>query len=43
VKLRWQNRGMVWIKLRWLESTRHKRGLLGGCDAHAGGETSVGM
>jgi hypothetical protein len=22
---------------------RHKRGLLGGCDAHTGGETSVGM
>jgi hypothetical protein len=42
VKLRWQNRGMVWVKLRWLEPTRHKRGLLGGCDAHAGGETSVG-
>jgi hypothetical protein len=21
---------------------RHKRGLLGGCDAHTGGETSVG-
>jgi hypothetical protein len=21
---------------------RHKRGLLGGCDAHAGNETSVG-
>jgi hypothetical protein len=33
---------MVWVKLRWLEPTRHKRGLLGGCDAHAGGETSVG-
>jgi hypothetical protein len=25
------------------EPTRHKRGLLGGCDAHTGGETSVGM
>jgi hypothetical protein len=25
------------------EPIRHKRGLLGGCDAHAGGETSVGM
>jgi hypothetical protein len=25
------------------ESIRHKRGLLGGCDAHVGGETSVGM
>jgi hypothetical protein len=24
------------------EPTRHKRGLLGGCDAHAGSETSVG-
>jgi hypothetical protein len=24
---------MVWVKLRWLEPTRHKRGLLGGCDA----------
>jgi hypothetical protein len=34
---------MVWVKLQWLEPTRHKRGLLGGCDAHAGGETSVGM
>jgi hypothetical protein len=22
---------------------RHKRGLLGGCDAHTGSETSVGM
>jgi hypothetical protein len=26
-----------------LEPMRHKRGLLGGCDAHTGGETSVGM
>jgi hypothetical protein len=53
-KLRWQPTGMFseaamvepWDgvgKLRWLEPTRHKRGLLGGCDAHAGGETSVGM
>jgi hypothetical protein len=25
------------------EPIRHTRGLLGGCDAHAGGETSVGM
>jgi hypothetical protein len=52
-KLRWQTAGMfgeaamvelwmVWVKLRWLEPTRHKRGLLGGCDAHTGGETSVG-
>jgi hypothetical protein len=24
------------------EPIRHKRGLLCGCDAHAGGETSVG-
>jgi hypothetical protein len=23
------------------EPIRHKRGLLGGCDAHAGGETSM--
>jgi hypothetical protein len=43
VKLRWQNRGTVYVKLRWLEPIRHKRGLLGGCDAHAGSETSVGM
>jgi hypothetical protein len=42
VKLRWQNRGMVRVKLRWLEPRRHKRGLLSGCDARAGGETSVG-
>jgi hypothetical protein len=52
-KLRWQAAGMFgeaamaepwdgWVKLRWLEPTRHKRGLLGGCDAHAGSETSVG-
>jgi hypothetical protein len=40
-KLRWQNRGKVWVKLRWLEPIRHKRELLGGCDAHTGGETSV--
>jgi hypothetical protein len=42
VKLRWRNRGIVWVKLRWLEPIRHKRELLGGCDAHAGSETSVG-
>jgi hypothetical protein len=24
------------------EPIRHKRGLLGGCDAHTGGEISVG-
>jgi hypothetical protein len=52
-KLRWQTAGMfgeaamveTWdgmVKLRLLELTRHKRGLLGGCDAHTGGETSVG-
>jgi hypothetical protein len=52
-KLRWQTARMFgeaemaepWDgvgKLRWLEPTRHKRGLLGGCDAHAGSETSVG-
>jgi hypothetical protein len=33
---------MVWVKLRWLEPKRHKRGLLGGRDAHASGETSEG-
>jgi hypothetical protein len=43
VKLRWLNCGVVWIQLRRLEPIRHKRGLLGGCDAHTGGETSVGM
>jgi hypothetical protein len=31
VKLRWLNRGMVWVQLRWLEHIRHKRGLLGMC------------
>jgi hypothetical protein len=50
-KLQWQTAGMFgeaamaepWDGvLRWLEPTRHKRGLLGGCDANAGGETSVG-
>jgi hypothetical protein len=35
--------GMVWVQLRWLEPIRNKRGLLGGCDAHPDGETSVGM
>jgi hypothetical protein len=29
-------------KAAMAEPTRHKRGLLGGCDAHAGSETSVG-
>jgi hypothetical protein len=43
VKLRWLNRGIVWVQLRRLEPIRHKRGLMGGCDAHTGGETSVDM
>jgi hypothetical protein len=30
-------------KAAMAEPIRHKRGLLGGCDAHAGGEASVGM
>jgi hypothetical protein len=30
------------VQLRWLEPIKHKRGLLGGCDAHTSGETSVG-
>jgi hypothetical protein len=30
-------------KAAMAEPTRHKRGLLGGCDAHTGSETSVGM
>jgi hypothetical protein len=29
-------------KAAMAEPIRHKRGLLGGCDAHTGGETSVG-
>jgi hypothetical protein len=52
-KLRWQTAGMFseaamaepWDgvgKAVMAEPIRHKRGLLGGCDAHAGGETSVG-
>jgi hypothetical protein len=52
-KLRWQTAGMFgeatmaepWDdvgEVAMAEPTRHKRGLLGGCDAHAGGETSVG-
>jgi hypothetical protein len=52
-KLRWQTAGMFgeaamaepWHgvgKGAMAEPIRHKRGLLGGCDAHAGGETSVG-
>jgi hypothetical protein len=36
VKLGWLNRGIVWVPLRRLEPIRHKRGLLGGCDAHTG-------
>jgi hypothetical protein len=39
--LRWLNRGIV-CEAAMAEPLRHKRGLLGGCDAHAGGETSVG-
>ena len=52
-KLRWQTTGMIsdammaepWDgvgEAAMAEPIRHKRGLLGGCDAHAGGETSVG-
>jgi hypothetical protein len=51
-KLRWQTAGMFgeaalvgpWDgvgKAVMAEPIRHKRGFLGGCDAHAGGETSV--
>jgi hypothetical protein len=40
-KLRWQTAGMFG-KAVMAEPTRHKRGLLGRCDAHAGSETSVG-
>jgi hypothetical protein len=32
---------MVWGKLRW-PTHKAQEGLLGGCDAHAGSETSVG-
>jgi hypothetical protein len=53
-KLRWQTAGMFgeaamaepWDDVgeaMTVEPTRHKRGLLAGCDAHIGGETSVGM
>jgi hypothetical protein len=53
-KLRWQTAGIFgeaamaepWDgvgEATMAEPTRHKRGLLGGCDAHAGSETSVGM
>jgi hypothetical protein len=52
-KLRWQTAGMfsdaamaepcdVVGEAVMAEPIRHKRGLLGGCDAHASGETSVG-
>jgi hypothetical protein len=52
-KLRWKTAGMfgkATMAKPWegvgepamAEHTRHKRGLLGGCDAHAGSETSVG-
>jgi hypothetical protein len=52
-KLRWQTAGMfseAAMAEPWdgvgeavmAEPTRHKRGLLGGCDAHDGGETLVG-
>jgi hypothetical protein len=53
-KLRWQTTrmfGEAAMARPWdgvgeaamAEPIRHKRGLLGGCDAHAGSETSVGM
>jgi hypothetical protein len=53
-KLRWQTTGLFdeammaepWVAVGeavTAEPIRHKRGLLGGCDAHTGGETSVGM
>jgi hypothetical protein len=52
-KMRWQTTGLfsdAAMAEPWdgvgeavmAEPIRHKRGLLGGCDAHAGGETSVG-
>jgi hypothetical protein len=52
-KLRWQTAGMfseATMAKPWdgagevvtAEPIRHKKGLLGGCDAHTGGETSVG-
>jgi hypothetical protein len=51
--LRWQTDGIFseaamaepWDglgKAAMAEPTRHKRGLLGGCDAHTDSETSVG-
>jgi hypothetical protein len=53
-KLRWQTAGMFGMaamaepwegggEAAMAEPIRHKRGLLGVCDAHGGGETSVGM
>jgi hypothetical protein len=53
-KLRWQTAGMFseaamvepWDGMgeaTMAEPTRHKRGLLGGCDAHTSDEISVGM
>jgi hypothetical protein len=53
-KLRWQTTGMfseAMMAEPWgcmgeaamAESIRHKRGLLGGCNAHTGGQTSVVM
>jgi hypothetical protein len=52
-KLRWQTTGMfgeVAMAEPWdgvgeavmAEPARQQRGLLGGCDAHVGGETSMG-
>jgi hypothetical protein len=52
-KLRWQTTGMFgeaamaepWEgvgEAAMPEPTRHRRGLLGGCDAHTGSEPSVG-
>jgi hypothetical protein len=52
-KLQWQIAGMfgeaamveLWNgvgKAVMAKPTRHKRGLLGGCDAHTSNETSVG-
>jgi hypothetical protein len=52
-KLRWQTAGMFGEvvmaelgdgvgKATMAEPIRHKRGHLGGCDAHTSGETSVG-
>jgi hypothetical protein len=52
-KLRWQTAGMFGDAVmaeRWdgvgeaamAEPIWHRRGFLGGCDAHIGGETSIG-